>query len=644
MNWKSVIYVLFFIYIFYQLIQDSGYDTISLEELKNRLNNTMKNITELNFEDVKNFNEIQKDLDVLFDKKINNPVYYHNITGAFAGTWTNQTLLLTEKDNITEIINARGSFDYKTGSILYNVYENETINEDINFVEGFVRIKNKKDFTMNVKGVHFIPDGYIALYGVPYGEIFHLKEIPLMMLTESTFNNSVTVIQARLKQDIEELERRLKKNPKAVEKFYNNTKNEDNQTHLPDDEYDVDEEENPSNCKFNIFFKLKSVNTTENELLEYEKELKNPTGIRPLLKKVPPLEGDSLLYSENCKLYLKLDNSARGRKIESIIKKYTYTTIGSMFSTLATIILYGIQQKHTPSQPSLSKISGISQIMISFLNLIVITVNILMGTSVDGYNSILYITAASFKGISFIFFEKVYIMKVIDRHLNVNDNGNSNILLICYWLFAFVGQIFILTLLNGRLIAFYIIMFILYSYWIPQIIFNVKKNAEKPLSNIYLYGITIVQLYVLLFIYNLDININIDRPNTTFIYIIIGYSLLQVLILSLQNKYGPMFLIPERFLPQRYNYHPILPLYNENDDDEENEHVDANDASSSAPLERISVNQECAICFTNIVENNEVNNKDYMVTPCHHIFHTECLKHWMNIKMECPVCRAELPQ
>jgi hypothetical protein len=187
-------------------------------------------------------------------------------------------------------------------------------------------------------------------------------------------------------------------------------------------------------------------------------------------------------------------------------------------------------------------------------------------------------------------------------------------------------------------------MFILYSYWIPQIIFNVKKNAEKPLSNIYLYGITIVQLYVLLFIYNLDININIDRPNTTFIYIIIGYSLLQVLILSLQNKYGPMFLIPERFLPQRYNYHPILPLYNENDDDEENEHVDANDASSSAPLERISVNQECAICFTNIVENNKVNNKDYMVTPCHHIFHTECLKHWMNIKMECPVCRAELPQ
>ncbi|ORX52129.1 hypothetical protein BCR36DRAFT_403896 [Piromyces finnis] len=633
MNWKNIIYVLFFVYVFYQIIH-SDYETISLVELRERLNNTIYTLNKLNFGDVRNFTEIQKDLNKFFERKIENPVYYHNVTGAFSGTWSNQTLLINDNYNKTEIDIERGSFDYKNGSILYNIFENETISEDINFVEGYVKIKNKKDYTMNVKGVHFISDGYIALYGIPLKDSFPLKEISLMMHSEFYFNNTVKVIQERLKQDIEELNNLIEKNPNAVEKFYNNTSS------TSEDDYD---DENPSNCKFNIFFKLKSVNTTDSELLEYEKELKKPTGIKPLLKTAPPLEGDSLLYSENCKLYLKLDNNAKGKKIENIILKYTYTTVGSIFTTLATIILYGIQQKHTPSQPSLSKISGISQIMVSFLNLIVITVNILMGTSVDGYNSTLYITAASFKGISFIFFERIYIMKVIDRYVNVNNSGNSNILLICYWLFAFVGQIFILTLLNGRLIAFYIIMFILYSYWIPQIIYNVKNNAEKPLSKIYLYGMSIVQLYVLVFIYNLDININIDQFNINFIYIIIAYTFLQVLILSLQNKYGPLFLIPEKFLPQRYNYHPILPIYNEKEE-EEGEHVDANDTSVSSPLEGIYVNQECAICFTNIVENNKVNNKDYMVTPCHHIFHTECLKHWMNIKMECPVCRAELPQ
>lgn len=187
-------------------------------------------------------------------------------------------------------------------------------------------------------------------------------------------------------------------------------------------------------------------------------------------------------------------------------------------------------------------------------------------------------------------------------------------------------------------------MFILYSYWIPQIIFNIMKNAEKPLSKIYLYGISIVQLYILIFIYNLDVNINIENFNKNFIYIIAAYTALQILILSFQDIFGPLFLIPERFLPQRYNYHPILPISNENDEEKVQEQTDANGESTSAPLESISVNQECAICFANIIENNKVNNKDYMVTPCHHIFHTECLKHWMNIKMECPVCRSPLPQ
>jgi len=72
------------------------------------------------------------------------------------------------------------------------------------------------------------------------------------------------------------------------------------------------------------------------------------------------------------------------------------------------------------------------------------------------------------------------------------------------------------------------------------------KNAEKPLSKIYLYGISIVQLYILIFIYNLDVNINIENFNKNFIYIIAAYTALQILILSFQDIFGPLFLIPER--------------------------------------------------------------------------------------------------
>ncbi len=32
-----------------------------------------------------------------------------------------------------------------------------------------------------------------------------------------------------------------------------------------------------------------------------------------------------------------------------------------------------------------------------------------------------------------------------------------------------------------------------------------------------------------------------------------------------------------------------------------------------------------------------------MVTPCNHAFHSQCLLVWMNVKMECPLCKSRLP-
>jgi len=49
---------------------------------------------------------------------------------------------------------------------------------------------------------------------------------------------------------------------------------------------------------------------------------------------------------------------------------------------------------------------------------------------------------------------------------------------------------------------------------------------------------------------------------------------------------------------------------------------------------------DCVICM----EEVECGlSSDYMVTPCSHVFHPPCLQRWMEVKMECPTCRAELP-
>ena len=49
---------------------------------------------------------------------------------------------------------------------------------------------------------------------------------------------------------------------------------------------------------------------------------------------------------------------------------------------------------------------------------------------------------------------------------------------------------------------------------------------------------------------------------------------------------------------------------------------------------------DCAICMCP-VEFDEPNS--FMITPSHHAFHTECLNRWMDVKLECPTCRAILP-
>lgn len=39
---------------------------------------------------------------------------------------------------------------------------------------------------------------------------------------------------------------------------------------------------------------------------------------------------------------------------------------------------------------------------------------------------------------------------------------------------------------------------------------------------------------------------------------------------------------------------------------------------------------------------NNINNKPYILTPCKHIFHSECMEKWLEHKMECPNCRNSL--
>ena len=53
-------------------------------------------------------------------------------------------------------------------------------------------------------------------------------------------------------------------------------------------------------------------------------------------------------------------------------------------------------------------------------------------------------------------------------------------------------------------------------------------------------------------------------------------------------------------------------------------------------------NLECRICSTNINELNDLNGISIGVSTddlkCDHVFHTSCIKNWLNCNNICPVC------
>jgi hypothetical protein len=50
-----------------------------------------------------------------------------------------------------------------------------------------------------------------------------------------------------------------------------------------------------------------------------------------------------------------------------------------------------------------------------------------------------------------------------------------------------------------------------------------------------------------------------------------------------------------------------------------------------------SLLSECPICLEEFTSNEEVAH-----LPCHHIFHTTCVKEWFGIHLTCPLCRDDL--
>ena len=205
------------------------------------------------------------------------------------------------------------------------------------------------------------------------------------------------------------------------------------------------------------------------------------------------------------------------------------------------------------------------------------------------------------------------------------------------------------------------------SFWVPQIYRNIVRNCRKALRWEFVIGQSLLHLTPFVYLYMVTDNILFIDIDHHAAYVLMGWVWIQVWVLVSQEILGPRFFIPNGWAPPAYDYHPIL-----REDDEEagsTMPVGFTQATSDSPLsattpgestERGKKSFDCAICMQNIevpvipvgpnegevatsLATNIFGRRSYMVTPCRHIFHSACLEGWMRYRLQCPICRENLP-
>ena len=222
--------------------------------------------------------------------------------------------------------------------------------------------------------------------------------------------------------------------------------------------------------------------------------------------------------------------------------------------------------------------------------------------------------------------------------------------LIQFYLSVYILLIFTMASLKIWYSYFIMTFFLFFGTWLGQIIYSAKKGTKPSMPHSHIFLVTIFKAFVPIYLKCYPNSIFSFKPNYLKAFILDSVLILEAIILSLQKLLGPKFFLTKKYKQPKFDYYK-----------QENE------------IDEKTKNQECVICLENIgkisqfeeskenTENTKFNlekfledlikkykhrnrNKGpYMITPCHHIFHSKCLEMWLEQKNECPYCRQRIP-
>lgn len=460
-------------------------------------------------------------------------------------------------------------------------------------------------------------------------------------------------------------------------------------------------------CEMVSYFQLEKTEFDKTQLKFIDDELKDPQGL-PLPRQIPEIAvSHSLLYSPDCGI---LFESKKEDAFVGIRQEVRYSQVRkAMFMMLLLAVvelrLFMRQAKFCRTPSTLSNVSTVSIAVLSGYDLLIAMIMTLIMWLTDLY--LIFACLAVVNILLFYVFQLRYLLTIsatqanergttwreilrgatlrlsnIDRDLEAQtdtagaaannvpdtraDTANEALLVsgsstpmqffMVSFCISFVVTVVVLNSVSWSLFTLrffeYACLLAVNSFLFPQFLRNTLKNKCKTLLWEFSIGTALVRLVPLYYLC-LDKSNPFRHPyDPVLAAVITSWLLFQLLLLFCQNRLGARFWVNSKWLPEQYNYQPILTF------------KDLETGFSSEILANLKPEMrddnflfyeiDCAICMSaltlpilvseipkKIVANPLI--KKILVTPCHHIFHTECLEDWMIQKLQCPVCRTALP-
>lgn len=453
-------------------------------------------------------------------------------------------------------------------------------------------------------------------------------------------------------------------------------------------------------CEFINYIQLAKTEYQVDELREIDQELLSPTG-KPINKELPKINiKKMIMYSPDCGVVFESTN-LQGEKKEIVNRQVRHVLIWFIGLILVQLYLFMDQIRRCKTPGQLSNISSITLMMLQYQDALVALVFLLISTVYEN----LYLILACITIFTYIMcgvFEMGFLTQVMKAQINERattwwhilrgaQNENTEAVAVAagdsateapalpppppppppesaptrfegedasIWNSIFAPG-FAITIITTFLVlnstmwrklyrsVFEIIgLTVLNSFWVPQFFRNTLKNRRIPFTVKFIVGTTLVRLIPINYVFLLP-NPFRHGQNIGFMIFLNSWVGLQLLLIYLQNVISPRFWINDKWLPKAYNYHPVINL---NDLEHYGSDLLTNIDAESLQDDVITCKTDCIICMAPVelpiqkTNKKKLNlNKSYMITPCFHIFHSECLEDWMKYKLQCPICRNGLP-